>query len=124
MIFSENRFPPRIKSGQAFPGSRSGIQPRLAPRPTRPLAAELDALMQPEWAVFPELDTHWNHSKPRPVRRPGHGADGELGGVEGDRLLEGEPALQRRRLLAGPGADLRQPGAGGVVGVGFGVRDP
>ncbi len=46
----------------------------------------------------------------------------ELGGVERDRLLEGQPAFQRRRLLAGPGADLRQPRAGGVIGVGLGAE--
>ena len=35
-----------------------------------------------------------------------------FGGVERDRLLEGEAAFERRRLLARPGADLRQPRRG------------
>src|SRR5260221_14241532 len=104
------------------PSSR--IEPRLAPRHAGPLATELDALVQTKWAVLPELDADWNNSKAGPVRRSWHRADRELGGVERDCLLEGEPALQRRRLLAGPGADLRQPRPGGVVGVGLGFGNP
>ena len=50
----------------------SRIKPRLAPRRARPLAAELDAVVQPERPVLPELDAHWNDSKTRPVRRPRH----------------------------------------------------
>src|SRR5262245_8134548 len=70
------------------------IEPRLAPRRADAVAAELDALVQAERAVFPELDAHWNNSKARPVRRTWHLADGELGCVARDRLLEGKSAFQ------------------------------
>src|SRR5436190_21137757 len=63
------------------PGSCSRIKPRLAPGRARPLAAELDAIVQAERPVLPELDARWNDSKARPVGRPRHRADRELGGV-------------------------------------------
>jgi hypothetical protein len=50
-------------------------------------------------------------------------ADGVLRGIERDRLLEGEAAFQRCRLLARPGANLRLLGAGGEVGVGLSFGD-
>src|SRR5262245_55997195 len=100
------------------------IEPRLAPGRADAVAAELDTLVRPERAVFPELDAHWNNSKARPVRRPRHGADRVLGGVVRDRLLEGEPAFQRRGLLARPRADLGEPRAACEIGIGLGVADP
>src|SRR6185312_13483452 len=102
---------------------RSGVKPRFAPRRAALGAAELDALVQPEWAVLPEFDGHWNDPKPRPIRRPGHAADGIFGGIARDGLLEGKPAFEWRRLIAGPGADLREPRAAGIVGISFGVGD-
>ncbi len=58
------------------------------------------------------------------MRRPRDGADREFGGVERDRLLQGMAALERRRLLAGPGPDLREAWAGRKIGIGLGITDP
>src|SRR6186997_2351156 len=59
----------------------SRVQPRLAPRAAKPLAPELDAVMQPERPVLPELDAHGHDAIARPVGWPRHRADRKFGGV-------------------------------------------
>ena len=83
------------------------------------VAAELDPVMQAERPVVPELDLHRHDAVAGPVRRARHGAERVFRAVERDRLLEREPAFQRARLLARPGADLRALRAGGEIGVGL-----
>src|SRR5688572_33023934 len=95
-----------MSARSAWTNTSLRIEPRLAPRRALRVAVKFDAFVQPERSVFPELHCHWNNSISRPVRRPRHPPDRELGGVERHRFLEREPAFQRRRLLAGPGADL------------------
>src|SRR5712691_7825906 len=102
----------------------SRIEPRLAPRRARRLAGELDPVVQPEWPVLPELDQERRQAVAGPIRRPRYGSDGELGGEERDRLLERVATLERRRLLAGPSADLGEARAGGEIGIGLRIVDP
>src|SRR5260370_18419021 len=71
----------------------------------------------------PELDDQRHDAKARPVERAGNGADVELCRVERLRLFECVAALQRRGLLAGPGADLGQPRPGPEIRVGLRVPD-
>src|ERR1700759_2246122 len=99
--------------------SSSGIKPRLGPVALRRLAVELDAVVQAERTVVPELETHRRDAPAAPARWARHLTDHVPGGDLGDRLLEGKAALQRLRLLARPGADLRLLGAGGEIGVGL-----
>src|SRR5262252_2836156 len=101
----------------------SRIKPHLAPRRAGRVAAELHPVVQPERPVLPELDLHRLQPVAGPVRRPRDGSHYELGGDERDRLLESVAALERRRLLAGPGADLGEARAGGEIGVGLRVGD-
>ena len=79
--------------------------------------------MQTERPVVPELDRDRHDAIAGPVRRARYGADDVFGGVDGNRFLEGEPAFQRARLLARPGADLRTLRAGREIGVGLLGRD-
>src|SRR6476660_866620 len=83
----------------------SGIEPHLAPGLCRRFAAE--------------FDTCGVDAPTAPPLRARHVADHVFGGDQRDRLLEGEAALQRLRLLAGPGADLCLLRARGEIGVGF-----
>src|SRR5262245_3557957 len=99
----------------------SRIEARLAPRAVRGVAGEFHALVQAERAVVPELDHHRHDAVAAPVGRARHCADGVFGGIERDRLFQGEAVLERHRLLARPGADLRALGAGREIGVGLGV---
>src|SRR6478752_10042911 len=101
----------------------SRIKPRLHPRRIERRAAELDAVVQAERPVVPELDQHRHDAVTGPARRPRHAADGVFGGIKRHRLFEGEAAFERKGLLAGPGADLRLLRAGGEIGVRFGIGD-
>ena len=56
----------------------SRIQPRLAPGCARCLAPELDAVVQPERPVLPELDRQRHEAVAGPVRRPRHGSDARI----------------------------------------------
>src|SRR5215510_1088277 len=102
----------------------SRIEPRLAPRRAERVADEFDPVVQAERPVLPELDGQRLEAVAGPIWRPRNRSDRELGGIERDRLLEGVPALERRRLLAGPGADLGEARAGGEIGVGLGILYP
>ena len=82
-------------------------------------AAEFDPVMEPIGPVVPEFHHARDHAVADPERRPRHRAHGEFRAVKRDRLLEGEPALERPRLLAGPGADLGGARAAGEIGIGF-----
>src|SRR5689334_25348021 len=97
------------------------IHPHLLPRAVRYVAAEFDAVVQAERAVVPELDAQRRDAPAAPARRARHLAKEVLRGDLGDRLLEREAALQRLRLLAGPGAELGLPRPGGEIGVGLGL---
>src|SRR5690606_20197675 len=70
------------------------------------VAAEFDAVVQAKWPVLPEFDGQRQNAVAAPVRRAGHFAEGIFGRVERDLLFERQPALDRPRLLARPGADL------------------
>src|SRR6266511_6220406 len=82
------------------------VEPRLAPGRVEPLAAEFEPIMQPERPLVPELDQERPQAVAGPVRRSRDRPEGKFRGVERDRFLEGMATLERRRLLAGPGADL------------------
>src|SRR6185503_10830316 len=92
-----------VEFGISFSRIHSHFGPRLA----QACAPEFDAVVQTERAVVPELDRNRHDAIAGPVRRARHRAKCILCRIERDRLLEGEPALQRARLLARPGADLR-----------------
>ncbi len=94
------------KDGGAVTPAPSGIERAGRPRRVGRGPAILQPVVQAERAVLPELDQHGFQAEARPVRRPRHLADDVPGGVLGDALLQGEPALQRPRLVGGPGADL------------------
>src|SRR5665213_437872 len=101
----------------------SWIQPRFRPRAAGRVALEHDAIMQPERPVVPELDLRRHDAIARPVWRSRHGANGVFRGVERDRFLEGEAALQALRLLARPGADLGLLRPRREISIGVGVAD-
>src|SRR3990170_7429552 len=93
------------------PGSR--IKPLLAPGFARARAAEHHALVQAERAVVPELHLQRGEPEARPVGRAGDVADRVARRYRGNGLLQREAALERARLLRGPGADAaaaRAPG--------------
>src|SRR3954453_9423942 len=96
------------------------IKPRLHPRTRRPVAPKLDAVVQAERAVVPEFELRRRDAPAAPAGRPRHLADDVLGGDQSDRLLERKAALQRLRLLAGPGAELGLFRPCGEIGVRFG----
>src|SRR5262249_56446192 len=58
-----------------------------------------------------------------PVGRSWDRTDCEFCGVKRDRLLEGVRALKRRRLLAGPGADLGEPRPCRKISISFRIFD-
>src|SRR5262249_33507116 len=97
----------------------SRIEPRLLPGRLERFAPELDPVMQPEWPVLPELDQEWPEAIAGPIRRPWNRPNGKLCGVKRDRLLERMRALERCRLLAGPGADLGEARARRKIGISF-----
>src|ERR1043165_768590 len=82
------------------------IEPRLQPWSVGSVAAEFDAVVQPERAVVPELELRGMDAPAAPAGRAWHLADDVFGRDHGNRLLEGKAAFQRLRLFAGPGADL------------------
>src|SRR5262245_42577072 len=81
------------------------IDPRLASPRAMPIAPELDAVVQPERAILPELHDNRIEAVAGPIGRARHRPDGEFRGRQRDRLLERQAALERCRLLARPGAD-------------------
>src|SRR5262249_37965898 len=85
----------------------SRIEPRLAPRSVWRIAFERDGIVEAEWPLLPELNGDRHNPVARPVWWPGNLADGVFRRINGNRLFEGESAFQRRRLLAGPGPNLR-----------------
>ncbi len=87
------------------------------------LADEHEPIMQPKRPLLPELDPLGRDAEARPVGRPRHDRlvgilPGELGKAPFERLA----AVERPRLVGGPGADLavarprREIGVGLVVG--------
>src|SRR4029077_5376616 len=84
-------------------GSVSRIKARLGPATARRFAPELDAVVQTERTVVPELDPVRYDPISAPVRRPRDRSDHVFRGVARDRLLERQPALERCRLSARPG---------------------
>src|SRR5213076_904850 len=102
----------------------SGIKPRLAPRTTRAAAPKLDAFVQPKRPFLPEFDDERQEAIAGPVWWPGYGADREFCSLQGHGPLESKAAFQRGGLLAGPGADLRQPRTRPKIAVRLGVADP
>src|SRR5436190_23031227 len=119
-----------LQSKAWMPGTRPdmglalGIKPRLGPGLIRAVAAEFDAVVQPERAVVPEFELRRRDAPTAPARRARHLANNILGGERSDRLFECKTAFQRLRLLACPGADLRLLRPGGEISVGlfFGHR--
>ena len=95
------------------------IEADLAELPGVVYDQERHALVQAERAVVPEFETLRRDAPAAPALRARHFADHIFGGDLGDGLLEGKAALQRLRLLACPGADLRLLRPRGEIGVGF-----
>src|SRR5262249_61658720 len=79
--------------------------------------------MQAERALLPELDQEWSQAVAGPVWRSWNRTDCEFRGVKRDRLLEGVWALERRRLLAGPGADLGESRPRRKISISFRIFD-
>src|SRR5712692_989936 len=77
----------------------SGIEPRLGPWLIRPGTAEFDTVVEAEGAVVPELELRRRNAPAAPPLRARYLADHVFGRDQSDRLLEGEAALQRLRLL-------------------------
>src|SRR5918997_4470392 len=96
-------------------GPTSGVEPRLAPALAG--SRENEPVVKPERPVLPKLDRDRCDAVAGPVGRAGDLADGVLGGVERDRLLESEAAFERPRLLARPGADAAVARAALEIGV-------
>src|ERR1041384_7116333 len=71
----------------------SRIHADLGPRPAQSRAPKLDAVVQAERPVVPELDRDRHDAIAGPVRRARDGTDGIFRGVDCDRLLEGQPAF-------------------------------
>src|SRR4051794_2252071 len=108
------------------PGGRPALKSRVEARrgPAFARAGEDQPVMQAERPILPELDGDRCDTVAGPVGRAGHLADGVLRRVEGDRLLEGEAALERARLLARPGADAAVAGSALEVRVGLRLAHP
>src|SRR6266404_9034696 len=98
------------------------IKPDLRPWLARRRAAEFDAVVQAKRPVVPEFELCGHDPPAAPPLRARYFADNVLGRDLGDRLLEGKPAFQRLRLLAGPGSDLRLFRSGREIGVGLRFR--
>src|SRR5690606_16714371 len=98
----------------------SWIEPRLLPRITRVFSGEAYTIVQAIGPVHPELDLHRIDPVTAPVRRAGYFLSVEALFDFGDARLEGRAAVERARLVARPGADLRRPRTGCEVGVRFG----
>src|SRR3546814_10744374 len=96
--------PPRRPRACSRP-DRSRSRVELLRRTALRRARVDQAVVQTESAVLPELDEPRGQAEARPVRRPLHLADGVLGGAQRHPLLQLEAALQRPRLLDGPGAE-------------------
>src|SRR5262245_62776458 len=79
--------------------------------------------MQAERPLSPELDHEWSQAIAGPVWRSGNRTDCEFRGVKRNRLLEGVGALERRRLLAGPGTDLGEPRPRREISISFRIFD-
>src|SRR4051794_39363448 len=73
----------------------SRIKARLTPWLTRCVAAELNAIMQTERPILPELHDQRHEPVAGPIRGAGNSTEREFGGRERDGLLEGMPALER-----------------------------
>ncbi len=68
-----------------------------------------------------KLDRAGNDAETRPVRRAGHMAEREFGGVFGHRLLQRKAPFERARLLRSPGADAATERARIVILVRLGI---
>src|SRR5438034_8834847 len=99
------------------------IEPRFAPGRVERFAVEFEPIMQPELPLFPELDQERPQTVAGPVRRSRDRPEGKFRGIERDRFLEGMATLERRRLLAGPGADLGKARPRREVSIGFRIFD-
>src|SRR5262245_27584520 len=90
----------------AVVASQSWVEARAGPRCLQVTAPKHHALVQPKRAVVPELDLERAHAKDRPVRGPRHFAEPMSGRLDRYRLFQRKAALERARLLRGPGAEL------------------
>src|SRR3546814_12249269 len=74
-------------------------------------------------AILPEFDAERGNALARPMRRARHLKPfvARLHGRE--PRLEGRAAIERTRLIRGPGAELRIAAAGGEIGIGLGIGD-
>src|SRR5215471_15837553 len=109
-----------VSYGAAAP---SRVEQRPAPGRRQRLAPEFQTVVQPKRAGTPELEGERDDAVSGPVGRTGNRADVEPGGVERHRFFERVAALERRGLLARPGADLGEPRAGREIGVRLSVVD-
>src|SRR6266850_3974310 len=101
----------------------SGVEGARRPGLARRDTAVFQAVVQAERAILPEFDQQRLQAETRPVRRPRHSTDDVPGRDRGDALFQGKPALQRARLVRGPGADLAAAIAGREIGVGLSGRN-
>src|SRR3982750_349451 len=85
---SVRRGPLLLEIGMGSSDFQSGIKPRLGPGLIRAVAAEFDAVVQPERAVVPEFELRRRDAPTAPPRRARHLADNILGRNLSDRLLE------------------------------------
>src|SRR5436309_14253345 len=85
----------------------SRVHAHFSPRLAQARSSELDAIVEAEGPVVPELHRDRHDAIAGPVRRARHGADCVFRRVDRNGFLEGEPAFQGTRLLTGPGAAPR-----------------
>src|SRR3954454_8319609 len=74
----------------------------------RAVAAKLDPLMQPERPFLPKFHNQRQQAVAGPIWRPGNGSDCKPRRMHRDGSLEGQTALEGRRLFARPSTDLRK----------------
>src|SRR5690606_10682136 len=97
-----------------------GEEAAPGPWPVQTLAAEDEAIVQPERAVAPEFESERRDAVAAPVGRARHLAYAVLQRILGDALFQGHARLQRTRLQARPGAEPGAAIAAAEIGVGLG----
>src|SRR3546814_17286821 len=98
--------------------SRSRVEQSFGP--AAPIAGEQPPFVETVRAILPEFDAERGNATARPMRRARHLKPfvARLHGRE--PRLEGRAAIERTRLIRGPGAELRIAAAGGEIGIEIG----
>src|SRR3546814_1599458 len=102
---------------------RSTLTDTLFPYTTLCRSGEQPPFVETVRAILPEFDAQRGNAIARPMWRARHLKPfvARLHGRE--PRLEGRAAIERTRLIRGPGAELRIAAAGGEIGIGLGIGD-